>query len=204
MAIEAEALRALSEMASQGEWSLGKVEGGYRFLDAAGIPSKPGPDRNVKWSGFARFVVEMEDDATCSGRSNLEFVAALVNAYRDGSLIHRSALAEDTARAAEGWEPIETAPRDGTEILLGSYPQTYEGKPVPARVTLGYWTQEEDLKVEIGDCGGECRCPEYRFDDPYWMSSDGGFSKENPATHWCPLPAPPALPLTKEAADANR
>lgn len=78
------------------------------------------------------------------------------------------------------WQPIETAPRDGTEVILGSLAQTYKGAPVPPRVTIGYWTQDDE--------------PEYEYCDPYWMSWDGGFTKENPPTHWMPLPPPPEPP----------
>ena len=95
------------------------------------------------------------------------------------------------ADKAEEWLPIETAPKDGTEIILGSEPQMFNGQPVPARVTIGHWTTEEECQVDMGDCGGECHCREYEYVDPSWISWDGGFTVENPATHWRPLPAPP-------------
>ncbi len=94
--------------------------------------------------------------------------------------------------AAREWLPIETAPKDGTDVLLSSIGQTFLGHPMPDRVTIGHWTTDEECREQIGDCGGECRCPEYRYDDPSWLSWDGGFTKENPATHWQPLPTPPA------------
>lgn len=89
------------------------------------------------------------------------------------------------------WMPIETAPKDGRDIILGSVAQDFEGKPVEPRVTIGSWMQDDDCRVHIGDCGGECRCPEYEYIDPTWMSWDGGFTAENPPTHWMPLPAHP-------------
>jgi hypothetical protein len=90
------------------------------------------------------------------------------------------------------WQPIETAPKDGSDIILGALPQTHDGKPVPVRVTIGRWPSEEECRTYVGDCGGECRCPEYDYEPPFWMSWDGGFTEENPPTHWQPLPEPPA------------
>lgn len=89
------------------------------------------------------------------------------------------------------WMPIETAPRDGTDVILGSKPQMHQGRAVPARVTVGHWTTDEECRIDIGDCGGDCHCREYEYVDPFWISWDGGFTEENPATHWMPLPEPP-------------
>lgn len=89
------------------------------------------------------------------------------------------------------WYGIETAPRDGTDIILGCPPQTFEGKPTLARSTIGHWSQDHERRTLLGDCGGECRCPEYEYADPFWISWDGGFTTENDATHWMPLPPPP-------------
>lgn len=95
------------------------------------------------------------------------------------------------ARVAEleagDWQPIETAPKDGVEILLG-YPEK-TGRP--ARSTSGFWIEADEPIFE--DCGAEFSCPEYG--DPVcpagWVTADGGFAEEAPPTHWRPLPAPP-------------
>ena len=89
------------------------------------------------------------------------------------------------------WKDIASAPMDGTEVLLASIGQTFDGVPVPPRVTLGHYTVGDELLRDAGDCGGACRCPEYEEIEPFWMSWDGGFTEENPPTHWQPLPAPP-------------
>jgi hypothetical protein len=69
------------------------------------------------------------------------------------------------------WQPIETAPRDGTIILgvmAGNHPET--GKPfVPAVVS---WDEE------FGWLEGYEDLEEYKPHD--W-----------PLTHWMPLPEPP-------------
>lgn len=68
------------------------------------------------------------------------------------------------------WQPIETAPKDGTEILVfGSY--TYPDDPDPTV----YW--------EIVS---------YREDPHGYVWTDGNqSSRENVFSHWMPLPPPP-------------
>ncbi|WP_396660643.1 DUF551 domain-containing protein [Methylobacterium bullatum] len=170
MANEAEALRALSEKATQGEWLLRG-----RFISAPSTnPCIPGQDVIVSTSYSDRRIEEDE--------ANVAFIAALVSAYRSGSLIHRSALAEDTARAEEGWEPIETAPKDGTEVDLWAVKD--HGRSAGRRTNC-HW-------------GRPVFGAEY-FGNPGWRGLENQYSSETP-THWRPLPAPPALPLDKEAA----
>lgn len=64
------------------------------------------------------------------------------------------------------WQPISTAPKDGTHILLW-VGTTYRG----------YW-------ATFSDNGA--------WDDPllYWQKADTAFSPLTP-THWQPLPPPP-------------
>jgi hypothetical protein len=65
---------------------------------------------------------------------------------------------------ATGWRPIETAPKDGTYVLLW-FPET----DLPVRV--GYWSRAD-----------------------YWYSYAGHVRRrfESGPTHWMALPAPPA------------
>ena len=87
-----------------------------------------------------------------------------------------------------GWRDIESAPKDGTLILL------YGDTPDGPRVTAGNWLAPEHGDY-LGDCGGECRCPEYGDPpEPLWWDTDGGFTDEWPPLGWQPLPSPP-LPL---------
>jgi len=66
------------------------------------------------------------------------------------------------------WQPIETAPRDGTPVLLGRF---HAGDPCDGRISVDWWRSGG----KYGFVGfGE-------FNAHYW-----------PATHWMPLPDPPA------------
>jgi hypothetical protein len=83
--------------------------------------------------------------------------------------------------APDDWRPIETAPKDGTEILLGA----------PGRSTQGQWLEPSDKPV-IKYRDGFAPEEEWEEFEPFWSSYDGGFTEEHPPTHWMPLPASPS------------
>lgn len=69
------------------------------------------------------------------------------------------------------WLPIETAPKDGTNILLLLHPQIVE--------LTGY-------TVEV------CHYQKRPLFGETWTAQNDGFSTEIAgATHWMPLPPPP-------------
>ena len=104
-----------------------------------------------------------------------------------GPLVGRTA--PPTAQA-EGWRPIETAPKDGTEILLHAPACDYKGTNVKARTTYGHWRAPSDTpRIKYQD--GFAPEPEWEDFEPFWASWDGGFTEECPPTHWMPLPPPP-------------
>ena len=106
----------------------------------------------------------------------------------------------DAARAAvdnppaNAWQPIETAPRDGTWVLLaGGECEFHEESDNKGRVVTGRWTIEfrsntrDPLDEEFG-------CWQFA-----WYDSGVYGEYENP-THWQPLPSPP--PMTPSAPHA--
>lgn len=114
-----------------------------------------------------------------------EHVGMVYPVTKGGSRFNASEQDELEALLA-GWQPIDTAPKDGSRILLGrNFGET-------SVVIEGWWQNEED-------------------DGPDYMGADGGFvdhefnrfmpgrSFGNPAyrqsgcqpTHWQPLPSPP-------------
>lgn len=73
------------------------------------------------------------------------------------------------------WQPIETAPRDGTEIL------TWNG----VLVTSTIWEETPDDEGHTGWCSAtHWQCESYGTYNNY-------FGKESLPTHWMPLPEPP-------------
>lgn len=138
----------------------------------------------------------------CPSPSNPESTDPNCSACHAITLL-RAALEQpqaDTAPVPDQWQPIETAPKDGTEVLLGAL----------GRVTYGYWLMPSDkprIKYEDGFAPEEV----WEEFEPCWMSWDGGFSEDSPPTHWQPLPPAPgepvpapsdALALLREARDA--
>lgn len=116
-------------------------------------------------------------DAECDALIRQAFPLTKASAaYR--KLVRLAARSADTSAL---WQAIETAPKDGTRIMLAA---------APDRVTLGCWMVPSEvpwLKYRDG------YAPEEVWDefDPWWHSEDGGFTDEHPPTHWMPLPEPP-------------
>jgi hypothetical protein len=73
----------------------------------------------------------------------------------------------------DGWMPIDTAPKDGTTVVLWS---KYHDEPITAAWVRGHWVSRWDGMTVIETQG-----------DTYTDYRD-----VSPATHWRPLPAPPA------------
>lgn len=81
-----------------------------------------------------------------------------------------------TAAEAAGWLPIETAPKDGSAVLV--HPPTWD------------------------DSARTCSVAKYNLDKyamkprPYWERDDAmgkvGYSRDKPPTHWRPLPPAPS------------
>ena len=72
--------------------------------------------------------------------------------------------------SVNGWQPIATAPKDGSKVLVWS--PRYGGNPVIAR-----WSDDRYAKKPI----------------PRFQTTDRAYGARDlfDATHWQPLPAPP-------------
>lgn len=109
---------------------------------------------------------------------------------------HIDAQAAEIERLRQPWQPIETAPKDGTLILLGRGQQ----EDCEAISAPGFW--QEGWEDSIDDMGCDSG-----FVDVNFQQFNGGRSfgaeKHRTApsqpTHWMPLPAPPAA-LSGETA----
>lgn len=85
---------------------------------------------------------------------------------------------------ATAWRPIDTAPMNGTRVMLYG----------DGRVTVGSWIREREVMASTyhhttGVYLGSF--PSGDIEPAYWESHDGGFTEEHPPTHWMPLPQPP-------------
>lgn len=68
----------------------------------------------------------------------------------------------------QNWQPIETAPRDGTEVILWDV----------FGVTTAYWGWSDDYAKEIG------------YIPTWWATYPGAHNPQTP-THWMPIQPPP-------------
>lgn len=92
------------------------------------------------------------------------------------------------------WQPIATAPKDGTPIIVMSKGDTFEtvpGEPPtvrPPRAYIATWNPDGDSWTdEDGNLEGEiCVLTVTGI----WASGHGWF-QPNEVTHWLPIPPPP-------------
>lgn len=83
------------------------------------------------------------------------------------------------------WQPIETAPKDGTPVLLYVKKQICE-----AWFSEGYWTADTPIApAEYYGDAWVCCDDEFQIEVEF---GPDGFESHGPATHWMPLPEPPS------------
>lgn len=141
---------------------------GARYAALAAAPVAPSPDRLVD----ALIRIGLID---ADARDNPE-------GYDGGETMRRFAALAATlgeapvAQAAQPvaqWQPIETAPKDGTSILV--FPPTWVNKPC----SIAKWDTDQYAKKPR----------------PYWRRDDDqgqvSYSRNTPPTHWLPLPEAP-------------
>lgn len=95
-------------------------------------------------------------------------------------------IARLRAAEADDWIPIESAPLDGSEILL------MRGE----RVTSGAWIEWTTTCPEYHSSTGAYLGQSEQDSGASWASWDGGFTEEEPPTHWRRLPKPKAMERT--------
>ena len=74
------------------------------------------------------------------------------------------------------WQPISTAPKDGTRILVFDVSEHYGDEPKGTNITVVRYVSYSKK--------------DYRSPGGYWDSPYGPCRADN-ATHWMPLPNPP-------------
>lgn len=134
---------------SESTWHADELDGWADRLES--LLSAPPPEEAKRCCGaVSRFY-----GRTCErpyGHDGMHWIYGGVSAWS----------APEDARP-EGWQPIETAPKDGTTIIV------LDGSCVEPAM----WDCEEEVD------GGQC-----------WRASDPAWERIQP-THWTPLPPPP-------------
>jgi hypothetical protein len=109
-----------------------------------------------------------------------------------------------TPRAAEAgeWLPIESAPRDGTRIILGRPDEDGDGGGISV---CGYWIDElEDGVDYMGNDGGFTDVDYQVFQPGRSFGAESYRCAGKQPTHWRPLPAPPQAAMGAVGAPLTR
>lgn len=108
----------------------------------------------------------------------------------------RAALTQQPAPVAapDGWRPIETAPKNGMEIILRK----------GGRVTAGAWAEWSTSDQEFHSTTGAWLGNVERDSGAGWASWDGGFAEGDEPEQWMPLPSASPAPPTAEQPDTAR
>jgi hypothetical protein len=100
------------------------------------------------------------------------------------------------------WQPIETAPKDGTEILTvwpfyrGGFNPKYlkSGVPIGDRVMIVRWYSYEDAGSSYYDPAQHKSWRKYGDWQTLSGQTPGGLDEGDGPTHWMPLPPLPGDP----------
>jgi hypothetical protein len=130
-----------------------------------------GDGRDAEW------LAEVCEDA--DGTKHIEAVVEELDDIPTGTRLY--------AGTHMAWRPIETAPKDGTWILMTN----------GVDVAGGQWIRDEGGTTEYRDEDGRYLGQDDRDDFEGWMDWMGGIPRP---THWSPLPAPPAA-LSQKAGE---
>lgn len=85
------------------------------------------------------------------------------------------------------WKPIETAPKDGSAMLLflkRKPDRNYLVRDICDNFAIGFWLHGRWQSIEVDECGS------MGGEETGWMSDYVSLDLE--PSHWMPLPNPPS------------
>lgn len=123
--------------------------------------------------------------------AGFQFMFVLHSGMEVGKAIdHLCASAQKFGAAMREWQPIDTVPKDGTEVLLVW--QWDSGIHKGTSVVLAAWRCRAHSHLSMDtDCPNEPGC------DMNWDAYGGRM------THWMPLPGPPSLSISDRPDDGQ-
>lgn len=137
-------------------------------------------------------ITDLADDNDCgrTAKGYRLFSDRNLMAFSRALLSEAAALAEQVQ--GRQWLPIESAPKDGTNIVLTN------GKDV----AQGWWEHQEPYICEQRDTEGNYIDQQEHDGFDGWLDVDGGMGPD--PTHWMPLPAAPSIAQDGQKSEADR
>jgi len=86
-----------------------------------------------------------------------------------------------------GWQPISTAPRDGSAVFLATWSEVDEGW----MLNIGRWACRTHAMSSVIYCQHDR--PDCK---PCWYLGMGGFVDTDATRYWMPLPSPPTSAIS--------
>lgn len=107
----------------------------------------------------------------------------------------------ERAEAAQQWQPIESAPKDGTRILLANVADDERD----AYSTSGSWQDAEEDGIDyMGHDDGFCDVDFSAYRPGRSFGNPSHQYESSQPTHWMPLPSPPVVTNSSSAPSSDQ
>ena len=152
---------------TQSRWYMANKDGMVTLCSDQADAEQEAKDSQELWPHMGPHRAVQLRESSGAWFTAADMATAAAQGFREGQAAAQAAV-------AAGWMPIDTAPKDGSAVLV--YP------PIWVQRTCSVATYKSDRYA--------------KKPRPYWKRDDAmgkvGYSRDKPPTHWRPLPPAPS------------